>query len=69
MSIIDPNANQPLIMDLPPAFGGCRCSCHRLGGFHFVACCCPSEDDLIREKIRIFNEDADQFEEEIKNAK
>lgn len=30
----------------PPAYGGCKCACHRIPGMkHVVACCHPSKED------------------------
>lgn len=32
----------------PPAYNGCRCSCHRVPGIlHVVACCRPTKGPLL----------------------
>lgn len=31
--------------EFPPAYGGCRCACHRSPMLHVVACCHPGPED------------------------
>ena len=32
--------------DLPKAWGGCTCMCHRVPATHIMACCHPTKDEL-----------------------
>ena len=42
----------PRLRSLPPAYGGCRCSCHRIAGMlHVMACCHPTKDDEDLERL------------------
>lgn len=33
--------------EFPPAYGNCRCACHRSDLMHATACCHPSDDDFM----------------------
>jgi hypothetical protein len=37
--------------DLPPAYGGCTCDCHRWPNiFHCMPCCYPGKENLLTGK-------------------
>lgn len=38
---------------LPPAYGGCRCECHRSHMLHIVPCCKPTTPDEIRQSAAV----------------
>jgi hypothetical protein len=49
----------------PPAYGSCRCACHRSDLMHATACCHPDDDDpetrrLCREIERLHRGRADR---------
>lgn len=39
--------------DLPPAYNGCQCMCHRFPANHIVACCGPSDNKVEADLLRM----------------